>query len=102
MSLTTSTPSGGNVTVTLTRTGATAKINATMTDAGHYVWQDILDANGNVVTDFNTATNIQKLAQLETAIVNVIVSWAKQYNTDSDLAASKTTIESENANNYIL
>lgn len=100
MSLTTSAPSGGNVTATLTRTAPTAKMNATMTDAAHYVWQDVTDANGNVTLSFDAATNTQKLAQLETAIVNVILAWAKQYNTNADMATSKAAIEAENAANY--
>lgn len=102
MSLTTSSPSGGNVTVTLTRTAPTAKINAVMTDAAHYVWQDITDAEGSVVTSFATATNAQKLAQLETALVNVLLSWARQYNTDADLLAARATIQTENTDNYSL
>ena len=102
MSLTTSAPSGGNVTATLVRTAPTAKMNATLTDAGHYVWKDVTDGNGNVTLSFAQATNQQKLDQLEGAIIAVILSWAKQYNTDSDLAASKATIETENATNYLL
>lgn len=92
MALTTTT-NGANTTVTLTRTAPNAKMNAVLTDAAHYFWKGT-DA------EWTAATNAQKLAVLETALVSAVTDAAKTYNMQSGLATTRTTKNTENTNNY--
>lgn len=88
--------SGGNTTVTITYVASNAKVSSVLTDAAHFVWQDF---NG---TTWDTSTTNQRLAQLDIAIKNVVVEWAKAYNLQSDIETARLASIAENSTNYSL
>ena len=94
MSLSRQNNGNGTVTYNGAWTGPLAKIDKTMDDAAHSLWNE--DTDGL----WTSATLVQKLAKYNAQIKMDALNRAHNYNTTTDRSAAEAAAAVENANDY--